>query len=114
MATKKIVGVQVQDDQTTVDYNSLQELFRITEWRLRKKQLWKVLGLFLGIEKPTLDSIEYDCFRNLDECLMEMLNCWLKNGPKNPKEMLDSALKETQKNTCSERKLRNNIKQPFL
>ena len=38
---------------------------------------WKTLGVFLGVPKGELDAIEYNFFRNCQECCNRMLVLWL-------------------------------------
>ena len=65
---------------------------------------WKLLGSMLELKKSDLDTIECDNPRNSKSCRMEMLHVWLKTNPANPRVMLDNALKEIQKATCSKGK----------
>ena len=58
---------------------------------------WKELGVLLGIEIPELEGIEADKKKSTD-CLMKMLDIWLKKNPENPEEQLDNALKRLKKN----------------
>ena len=53
---------------------------------------WKELGVLLGIEISELQVIETDNKKSAD-CLMKMLDIWLKNNPVNPEKQLDNALK---------------------
>ena len=39
---------------------------------------WMRLGIRLGIQKETLDTIEADHHHNSQNCLIEMLNTWLR------------------------------------
>ena len=41
---------------------------------------WYRLGLNLGMMKSQLDVIEIDHTRNIDQCKIEMLSCWLKSA----------------------------------
>ena len=57
---------------------------------------WKVLGLFLTVPKSRLDEIERDK-RFAVECMMEMLDTWLKSNPDNPLIKIDDAIRELYK-----------------
>ena len=39
---------------------------------------WKILGVQLGISHGTLRSIEVNCLRDPQNCLLEMLQMWLQ------------------------------------
>ena len=39
---------------------------------------WKILGVQLGISHGTLRSIEVNCLRDPQNCLLEMLEMWLQ------------------------------------
>ena len=39
---------------------------------------WMRLGICLGIQKGTLDTIAGNCHHNAQNCLAEMLNTWLR------------------------------------
>ena len=40
--------------------------------------IWMILGIQLGISHGTLRSIEVNCLRNPQKCLLEMLQMWLQ------------------------------------
>ena len=42
---------------------------------------WKRLGVYLRLPKPALDTIKHE---NSEDCLMEMLDCWLKQANPSP------------------------------
>ena len=60
---------------------------------------WKLLGLLLQVQKNLLDVIERNNPRDVDTCMMEMLDTWLRNNPENPETELDDALMELQRTT---------------
>ena len=37
-----------------------------------------MFGVKLGLEKPTLEKIQHCHEKDLDRCLLECLECWLK------------------------------------
>ena len=39
---------------------------------------WMRLGIHLGIPKEMLDTIAVNCYHNAQNCLVEMLNTWLR------------------------------------
>ena len=39
---------------------------------------WFMFGVNLSIEKPTLEKIQHNHEKDLDRCLLECLDCWLK------------------------------------
>ena len=41
---------------------------------------WKTIGLELGIDMGTLDSIERTHRMVVEDCLLEMLKCWLQHA----------------------------------
>ena len=61
---------------------------------------WKILGFLLEVKKNTLDSIEIRRSLDVDNCMVDMLEAWLKSNPTNPEEKLDSVLHELQKTLC--------------
>ena len=60
---------------------------------------WKILGLLLQVKKHLLDRIDKENPRDVDTCMMEMLDTWLKSNPANPETELDDALMEFQRTT---------------
>ena len=53
-----------------------------------------MLGVLLGLDKGRLDGIE-EQYRNVaDNCMMEMLDAWLKTNPSSNEKQLEDALKE--------------------
>ena len=58
---------------------------------------WRILGFLLQVKKNTLDSIETSRPRDVDNCMIDMLEAWLMSNPTNPEQDLDTALKELQK-----------------
>ena len=55
---------------------------------------WKMLGALLGLDKCCLDGIEEQYRNVVDNCMLEMLDAWLKTNPSNTEEQLEDALKE--------------------
>ena len=55
---------------------------------------WKMLGVFLGLDKVHLDGIEAQYHNVVGQCMLEMLDAWLKTNPSNTEEQLEDALKE--------------------
>ena len=55
---------------------------------------WKMLGALLGLKKGCLDGIEKQYHHVVDDCMMEMLDAWLKTDPSNTEEQLEGALKK--------------------
>ena len=51
-------------------------------WEYRAR--WKFIGIELGIGEHSLDAIEANYPRNVDDCLREMIHCWLKNVSPRP------------------------------
>ena len=69
----------------------LRECFRMTrDFRAH----WKELGLLLKVEKCRLDEIQKNNLRDVAECMMDMLDIWLKSGNFDCKAELDAALDE--------------------
>lgn len=60
-------------------------------WDVRTK--WKLLGIELGFDKGTLDSIDKSLNGNCDDCLIELLRLWLRNDAKPTQIALGAALK---------------------
>ena len=56
------------------------EIIRLT-WDYRAK--WKLIGIQLSIDAGTLDAIEAN-HRNVEECLSDMINKWLRNDKPRP------------------------------
>lgn len=54
---------------------------------------WKKLGLYLGVDKGELDSIEEEN-HTMDSCMLEMLDFWMKAYPDHSEKKLKDALKE--------------------
>lgn len=54
---------------------------------------WKMLGLFLGVDKGNLDSIQKEN-DTMDACMMEMLDFWINADPDPSPKKLEDALKE--------------------
>ena len=42
------------------------------------KHKWKVIGAFLGLAKADLECIEHERHNCLSECLLDMVDMWLK------------------------------------
>ena len=55
---------------------------------------WKMLGVLLGLKKGCLDGIEKQYHHVVGDCMMEMLDAWLKTNPSNTEEQLEDALKK--------------------
>lgn len=59
-------------------------------WDYRAK--WKFIGIELGIDAGTLDAIEAN-HKNVEECLADMVNGWLrKNEPRPTRCAISAAL----------------------
>ena len=72
----------------TGDIREVQDYF----WDFRAA--WKTIGLQLGIDVGTLDSIERTQRWVVDDCLRELLICWLKRGTPNPtRSAMDAVLR---------------------
>lgn len=41
---------------------------------------WKLIGAVLGLSKADLERIEQERYNRSSDCLLEMLDKWLKNG----------------------------------
>ena len=52
-----------------------------------------MLGLFLGVDKGNLDSIQKEN-DTMDACMMEMLDFWINADPDPSPKKLEDALKE--------------------
>ena len=50
-------------------------------WDFRAK--WKMIGILLGIDMGTLDSIEKDNKKG-EDCLVELISTWLKGASPRP------------------------------
>ena len=72
----------------------LLELFRKTK---KLNAEWKQLGLMLKLDKHVLDTIEKNNPRDATHCRMEMLHAYLKDHPADPREEIDTVVKEIQK-----------------
>ena len=59
-------------------------------WNYRAR--WKFIGVELSIDMGTLDAIERDC-KLVDDCLLRMINTWLRNCPRPTRETIRVALK---------------------
>ena len=53
---------------------------------------WKELGVLLEVEPSELDVIERDRPRESKDCMVAMLDAWLKSKPRNPEKQLEDAL----------------------
>ena len=62
----------------TGDLREVQDFF----WDFRAE--WKMIGLELGIDIATLNSIEKSNVRVVEDCLREMLTQWLKRATPTP------------------------------
>ena len=58
---------------------------------------WKELGVLLGRKISKLEEIEADNHHKSTNCLMKMLDTWLKDKPENSEEQLDNALRSLRK-----------------
>ena len=59
-------------------------------WNHRAR--WKFVGVELGIDMGTLDAIEKD-YKMADDCLLRMINGWLRNCPRPTREAIRVALR---------------------
>ena len=59
-------------------------------WNYRAR--WKFIGVQLGIDMGTLDTIEKD-YKMADDCLLRMINGWLRNCPRPTREAIRVALR---------------------
>ena len=55
---------------------------------------WKKLGVYLGIVFSKLDVIELDRGK-ADDCMMAMLDLWLRTGTATKQELIDALRKIT-------------------
>ena len=58
-------------------------------WNYRAR--WKFIGVALGIDMGTLDTIEKD-YKMVDDCLLKMINGWLRNCLRPTREVIRAAL----------------------
>ena len=59
-------------------------------WKYRAR--WKFIGVELGIDMGTLDVIEKD-YKMVDDCLLRMINAWLRNNPRPTRQVIRVALR---------------------
>ena len=59
---------------------------------------WKELGVLLDLKMSELRVIEKDNQKDSKDCMIGMLDAWMKSDPKNPEVQLDDALRELQCN----------------
>ena len=72
----------------TGDLREVQDFF----WEFRAE--WKTIGVELGIDIATLDSIEKSNVRVVEDCLREMLTRWLRRAtPKPTRSAMAAVLK---------------------
>lgn len=50
----------------------------------RAKGRWRYIGIALGMQRFELNSIKTRCDDNPEDCLDEMISCWLKRQDLNP------------------------------
>ena len=57
---------------------------------------WLPLGIYLGLSYSILKTIEVTNRRDVEMCMIEMLDTWLKRGPEKncSKQVLQNALKQ--------------------
>ena len=78
------------DDDLSPD-NTKEVLDEMWDYRAR----WKFIGIQLQIDDGTLDAIEKDC-KMVDDCLLRMINYWLRNSPRPTRETIQVALQSKQ------------------
>ena len=68
--------------------DNIKEMLDLT-WDYRSK--WKFIGIELGIDTGTLDTIDMDN-RKAEQCLMELITLWLRgiNSRPNQRVMIDA------------------------
>ena len=78
----------VASDANLLNNNNIKEVLD-EMWNYRAR--WKFIGVELGIDMGTLDAIEKDC-KVVDECLLKMINIWLRNSSRPTRQVIRVAL----------------------
>ena len=77
---------------------------------VKKVVRWTMLGLALGLEKFTLETIEMETKGKIEDCKMEMLSAWLRQKDDTVKEAtwsaLEAALREIGENEAADEVLK--------
>ena len=77
----------VHDIVALLSITDLREMIDLT-WDYRAK--WMFIGIELGIDASTLDAIKAN-HRNVEECLTDMINRWLRSDKPRPTRAAISA-----------------------
>ena len=74
---------------------------------------WLKLGLQLGVSIEELNKIEYQ-WKNPDDCLIHMLDCWLKQQIKRPPPSWSALVAALNKESISENALANKLEELYI
>ena len=74
---------------------------------------WLKLGLQLGVSIEELNKIEYQ-WKNPDDCLIHMLECWLKQQSKRPPPSWSDLVAALNKESISENALANKLEELYI
>ena len=78
--------------------DNVKEILNLT-WKYRSR--WRFIGIELGIDVNTLDTIERD-HRKADDCLTELISIWLRCvNPKPTRNALTKALESQSVVVCA-------------
>ena len=72
---------------------------------------WHHLGVQLGIDSATLNTIEYNCHRDAQRCMTEVISMWLRNAPECSWAKLAQAVEAMGGYTVLAEKLRQKMSQ---